>query len=128
MSRHSDDQLETAYFIHVRRKSKGAYMLARVRGREAEFLIPPEYPEALVDDAIEHLGFMLDGVFMASTFEWWPVDDEPGPQVIEAIGGTEEGFPAFVKSAWETHDLQSRPHGSPSGRAGGGEPPAPAAD
>ncbi|MGH7487233.1 MAG: hypothetical protein ACREMY_16770, partial [bacterium] len=72
---------QTAYYVHARRKPKGAFLLARVRGREAEFLVPPEYPASLVNRAIAHLGFMLEGLFMASTFEWWTVDEEPPSDV-----------------------------------------------
>ena len=119
--------METIYYVHARRKPKGAFILARLRGGEAEFLIPPDYPEALIERAIDAFGYMLGCVLWTSEFEWWALEDELPADVAKAIGAKAEELGALVRRAWSEYDL-SRPHGSPLGRAGGVEPPAPAAD
>ena len=118
------------FYWHYHERSRG-FAFARVNDRGVKSFFTAEYPRKERDAALEWLAYFVDGLAGCSTYEWWSLTDDFAPSDIyvgvpieridELRQKIAEGFGAI--------DLDEAARtGSPLGRAGGAEPPTPAAD
>ena len=114
----------------------GKWVVARVRPEDIRLLWSRGWSTRATAEAIDWLVFYLEGIAGCSEWEWrqipdvvsrrWLIEDEfpVGSDAPDAAGLFADCEPHAASDSC----IASRPHGSPLGRADGGEPPASAAD
>jgi hypothetical protein len=121
--------MTVSHYVHVLRKPKGAHLIARLSGGEVTVFLSPDYPPELVDEAVEWLGYFLEGLMTCSEYDWWSVEDGL-PEDFERITGlNRDALLQGVLHAQRSAQAQEAARTGPlQGERAAGEPPAPAAD
>lgn len=100
-------------FVHVPPGRKGAWLLARVQGDEIQVLHSGAFEPAALDEAVEWLRYMLDGVMMSSVCEWWDVGDDLPDEVTRAFGASGPALRALIEGRWRDFDGAAASRGGP---------------
>ena len=111
------------------------FAMARVREENHEIVVTfsEKYPPSFREEAAAAMADMMNEGVMSSRFRWWRMDDPSIADVRNPKGSfclaTMREMQFFARAVFAAGDrAEAARTGSPSGRAGGVEPPAPAAE